>query len=325
MGVVFCGEWADRLLEDRAVSQPWGLERSSLRTLDGAECSVRALHELDAALTDAEVLVGNAALRTGREPHHIRVYGGTLPPGSFISLEEGCYLVSPELMLLLEATRLSAVEWIQLACRYCGTYSLAPWTRTGIIEREPLTTVARLERFFDEARGTYGAKRARAQLKWVVEMSNSPMETNLAMQFYLPCRMGGFGLPTPRMNEEVILDAKASELADGRRTCRIDLYWEVGNKKLGLEYYGRATHEGEALEGRDISRENALDYLGIPVKPVSWEQLRSPDHLELMARWVSNVTGKRVRLERVPLERRTTLLTSTLARGCWVNDRVSPN
>ena len=137
-----------------------------------------------------------------------------------------------------------------------------------------------------------GYRQALKALDYILENSNSPMETVLAMLLCLPCRYGGFGLPKPRMNYAIKL-ASAQARAVGHSMFICDLYWAFAS--FALEYYGREWHTGVEQVAYDARRMGELQYCGVEISVVTFEQIASPGQVELLASKVAKRLGVRLR------------------------------
>lgn len=150
---------------------------------------------------------------------------------------------------------------ISLGYELCGTYVLDDsWDGLTCTEK-PLTSTEKIGRLTDSIHRVTGIKRARNLLKYVNGLSNSPMETVLAMLVSLPTTMGGLGLGPISMNHPVATPV-------GRR--RVDIGFT--RQRVGLEYQGKEFHSIEAA-GRDARRQNKIVGSGFTILNVWYEDL----------------------------------------------------
>lgn len=214
-----------------------------------------------------------------------------LPPGSFRKISPSLFVASPELMFIQMACRLSFVETIRLGCELCGTYIPTP-ANSSSRDRKPLTSKEKIDAFITSMRGRYGVKKAAKALKYVVEYSNSPMETTLELLLCLPNCYGGYGLPVPSMNHPITLTrSEAHEL--GRSVFLCDLFWpEAG---YALEYYGREWHADAQSVAHDALRQSDLHYCGIDIDVVTYEQLQTASQVQILATKVAKRLSIRLR------------------------------
>ena len=159
-----------------------------------------------------------------------------LPPRSLIKIDRSFWTVSPELSFIQIAgdNTWSNFDIISLGYELCGTYVLDDsWDGLTCTEK-PLTSTEKIGRLTDSIHRVTGIKRARNLLKYVNGLSNSPMETVLAMLVSLPTTMGGLGLGPISMNHPVATPV-------GRR--RVDIGFT--RQRVGLEYQGKEFHSIE--------------------------------------------------------------------------------
>lgn len=127
------------------------------------------------------------------------------------------------------------------------------------------------------------------------------METALAMALSMPPRLGGYGLPLPKMNYRVeARKGGADGGAGGKSRPRYylcDLYWP--GKRVDLEYDSDQEHVGPERISADAERRNDLQALGVTPLTATREQVMNDDGLDRLARQVGGALGVRVRAERV--------------------------
>ena len=191
-----------------------------------------------------------------------------LPPRGLIKVDPCFWTTGPELTYIQAASdaTLSDIYIITLGYELCGTYVLDDSWDGLTCTDEPLTSTKKIERFMGSVHRIAGIRRARTMIKYVHDMSNSPMETVLAMLVSLPTTMGGLGLGPIRMNYPVSTPV-------GHR--RIDI--GLPRQHVGLEYQGKQFHSIEAA-GRDARRQNKIAGSGFTILNVWYEDLVD-DHL----------------------------------------------
>ncbi|MBS5451713.1 MAG: hypothetical protein KHY83_11050 [Coriobacteriia bacterium] len=133
------------------------------------------------------------------------------------------------------------------------------------------------------------------------------METVYYMLGFLPCRLGGFGLPAPILNHRIDLSEEA-RLISGRSYHVLDFCWPAFG--FGVEYDGRSVHTREAAFDADRRRTAALLAMGIEELALTAEQLRNDEllaaHMRLVARRIGfrmqrrsyDARGRRLELRR---------------------------
>lgn len=167
-------------------------------------------------------------------------------------------IASPELCCLqmaLQAT-LSRTGALEMECM--GLYGLAPGPR-GFLDRRPLISKEELRIFLDEVQGYRGVNNARRALRWALENSRSPMETNVVIIFTLPLELGGYGFCRPALNYIV------RPTPDERPLCQapsysVDVCWS--RQMVALEYDSYMEHMKREAFDHDGMRRNSLEALG---------------------------------------------------------------
>ena len=232
------------------------------------------------------------------------VWTSPLPPTLLREIQPGLLCAGPELCYAQLASVLDPVELVLLGNELLGTWTPYPPSPYGIVERRALTDVGRMRAALDQLGAHRGVARARRCLDLLAADSASPMESRLAAYFTLPRSMGGYALPAPQLNRSFDEDGRIR--TPDRRAYRGDLCWPEAS--LVVEYDSDAAHTGSERIADDTRRRNALAERGITVVGVTWQQARSFEDLDRVARIVARILGHRMR-ERRPdqLERRMAL------------------
>lgn len=186
-----------------------------------------------------------------------------LPPRALIKIDRSFWTASPELTFIQLAgdNRLNDVDIITLGYELCGTYVLDDsWDGLTCTDR-PLTSTAKIDRLVNSIHRVPGIRRARRMLGHVQDLSNSPMETALAMLVSLPTTMGGLGLGPISMNHPVSTPVGPRHIDIG-----------FPRQRAGLEYQGKQFHTIEAA-GRDARRQNKIVGSGYTILNVWYEDL----------------------------------------------------
>lgn len=185
------------------------------------------------------------------------------PARSIIHLNDTWAVTSPELTFISLASSpdLNLIELALIGYELCGTYVLdASWD--GLVNTDtPCTNVESIRHALD-ALPAYGKpQRARQALDLVLDRSNSPMETVVALLLCAPRRLGGLGLSGAQMNYRIVTPV-------GPR------YVDIAFPKLniGLEYKGRRSHSIERT-ARDDRRQNKLVGSGMSILNIWYEDL----------------------------------------------------
>ena len=213
------------------------------------------------------VIVGSKAFYGMRAGIACHVHAARIPARSFYLVAPDLYVLSPEACFVLMATVLTFVQLVALGDELCGTYCIDAEADGGMRNRRwAPTSVARIQFYIDRATGMHGVDAARRALKYVVDGSNSPRETELEMRLCLPRRVGGYGLVAPLMNHRIDLDEEAARMA-GQDYCLCDLFWPQAN--LDLEYDGEQGHAGERKRVKDVGRRFALEHEGVHERTIT--------------------------------------------------------
>lgn len=193
----------------------------------------------------------------------------------------GGVLVCSAPLLFVQLCRGKTLEQcIKIGSNICGLYSLEPSSPDGIVGRNQLATKEELSTFVKAHPRLRGSRNAAAALPWILERARSPKETELAMAFYLPKRLGGYGFAPPVMNAPVEIDGEAREISDDYSN-EVDVYWP--DQKIGFEYNSYSRHGDARKFGLDRRRALALRSMDIIVEFVTNEQLGDPHQLAVLA------------------------------------------
>lgn len=131
------------------------------------------------------------------------------------------------------------------------------------------------------------SRNASSVMKHIADNSASPMESKLALILSLPMRLGGFGLPLPKLNN-LIVDPETSK----RFYC--DLYWE-GKVRVDLEYDSALFHSTPSKLNKDALRRTNLAKLGIVVLNCNYPTVSNPASLRKTAHTIKKLLGIRNR------------------------------
>ncbi|MGN0077477.1 MAG: hypothetical protein ACI36V_01680, partial [Coriobacteriales bacterium] len=206
-------------------------------------------------------------------------------------LERGLYVSAPAVCYLQLCSTLDLVDCIKLGFELCSTYALTE-NRT-LIESPPLTSKEAIARLAAEY-PCYGKSNAMRALRYVLERSRSPKETELAMKLGLPAALGGFGLASFEMNPQVALGEFGRQITK-KSYCCPDLLWAAN--KLDVEYNGRDWHSFPEQHESDLRRRQALAAEGYTVLTVDQRSIERPEALRPVADEICRITsGRRLRI-----------------------------
>lgn len=217
-----------------------------------------------------------------------RAWSGPTPRGSFWHVRGDFLVCSPEFLAVLMAERLGFLALVEYLHELCGTYSVDPLTG-ALFQREPLTTVARIEGFLDLMPGERGTGIVRRALAYVHDGSASPRETQLAMLLSLPTRMGGFGLGDIALNRGIDVSDNAETSCEMLR-ADVVLPPDRDRKLLGvaIEYESDEWHDelkddrtwlGTSRLANDSMRRRAYVAAGYFAITVTNDEIKDYDEL----------------------------------------------
>ena len=213
-----------------------------------------------------------------------------VPKDSFVRVFNKLYVVSPELLFVQLAHRLSLVELLRVGYELCGTYRMhddAPYYNL-----DPLTSVSRLKSYAQRATELRGASTALKATKWLADGSGSPAETALAIMFKLPARYGGYNLGNPELNYQLALNDTAMHIM-GRPFLHPDFFWL--DAKHPTEYDGKLYHSSREQAEYDERRRNAYAAMGMSVTVLTSRHLCNVDLLDQAVEIIRKNTGIRQR------------------------------
>ena len=236
--------------------------------------------------------VAHARLRRAGGGIETSVRKGPFHPRSFMRIEDGLYVSTPEMAFCEMASVLSLERLIALGFELCGTYRRASTFGLVRYDATPLTSPGALASFIDKSPQFKGMKKARRALPCILAGSASPRESELAMLLCLPYSLGGYGLPHPTMNAEMPLPKNVA--ATGRSSLRCDLYWPAA--RLDVEYDSAEFHSAARLLANDSMRRIALESMDVTSVNLTAEHLRRASLFDEAAQGIARILGKRVRL-----------------------------
>jgi hypothetical protein len=184
--------------------------------------------------------------------------------------------------------------------------------------------VQRLAAFISRAKGLYGANIARKAMRFILDRSRSPRETQLAISLAFPRKLGGQSCRPITLNQVVLLDSKRSAAA-GKDYYEIDLSFPGCN--LGFEYYGKDSHRGPVRMLKDIRRESILGDKGIAIHAVTSSQAENALEIIRLAQVVRRTRGIRRRKTALEDVTRTQRLLNELyhsGRQPWWDADIIP-
>ena len=201
-----------------------------------------------------------------------RVIPKNLPENSFVEVANGVFVASPAMCLLQAAGELPMHKLVQLANNLCAMYVLDPYEYYGQRRREPVTSVEEITNYLQTVRNVHHVREAETAIRYALNRSNSPRETELSTVGFLPWKYGGYGVKTPTLNLDIGLSDTGAEHL-GRKTCCCDMVWL--EEKVVLEYDSNLTHLSPTQHAKDKRRITALSLSGYQVISVTADDVRS--------------------------------------------------
>lgn len=266
-----------------------------VRTLDSAAVSVE---DISAAadgwecLGDGPIhyLTNNPACRNTDFRRHAHLWQGHIPTGSFLRVDKGLFVASPELTFLQCTRGKSLTEAVLLGFELCGGYSLCESALDGFVQHEPLATVASIRDFASRLAAPKHIRRAGGPLRYIYDGAASPAEAATAMRLCLRQKLGGASLGGLELNAEIPVTGAAQDLTQSTRLF-CDIY--LPRHRIDIEYESYRYHSGSSKLAEDSERRGALASLGITVVTVTPRQLYSLEAFSALANHIRKLCGLR--------------------------------
>lgn len=222
----------------------------------GLPCPVTAMSPLDT------IKYHNRFIQTIRRP-------AALPANSFIKLTDRSitgiakdmevYVASPELCFLQAAQAMDLHQLVIFGTDLCGIYINDPNAFYKQRSREPVVTQAQLKHFLEAAVNSYGRRDALRAVNFILDRSNSGMETMLAVLSQLFPSLGGFRVVPPELNKAISMSAEAIRLLGGKILIA-DMVWEL--LRIIIEYDSDISHLTSEQHRKDKRRASAMALSG---------------------------------------------------------------
>ena len=287
----FCMNWI--LCDIQAFDFWFGVQRVTRSISPAALCShveglstsakvpTAELARLGIGSRPLHLLASHRSMQRYSKRHIVHIWSPPYPEGTFVHVSPHIYVLSPIASLMRMSTTMTDTEVLKHLYQLVGSYRIGP---DGLHERPPLMTLEQVRSYISSCNNVNGAKRIRQLLPFIAEGAASPEEAKLAIILVLPERMGGFGLPLPELNRQVIVGT------GGQNETRYpDLLWEVF--KLIIEYLGDEHHNRPDRFGPDAARKTHLQEAGYTVIDVTKFQTARKDELDSIAATARNIMG----------------------------------
>lgn len=284
----FTGSWRSCLLSGRlpVFEVPSAKWAQRLLASDGARLSA----PIDFLATESKHLSFSQTLTSRACPDHVG-------PTDIVALNEHIYVTAPELSLMEAARNLGLGEALRLINEFCGTFATNGGTKRGFSSADPLTSKESLVRFCDAHPSWRQARLFRKPVSHALDGCASPAESSTVLLLCLPVHDGGYGIPAPRMNGDIYLDAESLRLAD-RGYYVGDAVWQDG--KTIVEYDSKSVHTDQDAVAHDYTRKLSLESAGYHVSVVTPKILSDPALFEKVALDTAKRVGHRHRVRMDP-------------------------
>ena len=224
------------------------------------------------------LVVSDPALKHRIRDCRVHVCEGSLPSGSFRRLPGTNLVASPELTFLELAQTYSLWELVEVGNYLCSTFSIDDAGRGYTGRRAQVTTPEQLCRYLDELpQRMRGVRRARQALEYVVELTASPKESQLAMHYHLPAELGGRGPFEIVANQAIQIDEHGQRLLGSGHLVGDLLLPEF---KCDLEFDSIEFHTGRFRLDHTQTRRNVLEATGIKTVSATEGQINTLEKLD---------------------------------------------
>ena len=204
-------------------------------------------------------------------------------------------IASPELCFLQAARYLPMLALIKLGYDLCAIYCFDETKEFHQTGRQPTTDVEEILEFLNRYSDKRGLRNAQKALKYVLNRSNSPMESRLSMIAVLPFYLGGYALRRPELNKRVYLSKQSVPLMRTEYlTC--DMVWE--KEKVIVEYDSNLTHLDVKQHARDKARISALSESGYTIICLTADSIR-PHNIDRTFLSIRSALGMKKRTEEI--------------------------
>ena len=223
------------------------------------------------------LLAPNVVSRISQKEFSCSVKSVHIPENSFVRADDlpgniAVYVACPEYCFFKAASFLSLFELILLGYQLCAKYTIDSNSHYHQRNRAPITNVERISSFLKQCHGAHGVKKALRAISYVLDNSNSPMESIFVMPAILPFYMGGFSLRSPELNKDISLSPKGHALL-GYDKCCCDLVWS--KEKVVGEYDSMLSHMETKQFFHDKKRASALVMSGYKVFNITYEYMNN--------------------------------------------------
>ena len=206
-------------------------KRWSRKLLDSIDLGI----PYDFAGKDLYVATPDNASRLRTRGVDSTIYASGVPNGSFIDLN-GFAISGPELIFAELAGEMHPIEHLMLGHELCGSFCRAaddPYNGRVVYFIEPVTSVEKIRRFLNEAKGIRNIEAARVSAAFLNDNAWSPTESLVAALMRLPIDNLGYDLGKLVLNPRV----KPEHVLPGSKDSRVpDII--IADTPVGVNYDG---------------------------------------------------------------------------------------
>lgn len=249
------------------------------------------------------------------------LWTGELPVGAIREIEGAGTFTSPEMTLLLMARWLPVPRLALAMYEFCGAFTVYKpkaalaeqikqtgaggidyqygWQQvrdskgnlTSLWKRPPLLSIEGLQRFAQVNVGAYGGRSFKRAASMVAGLTRSPLEAEAALLLSASRRLGGYGFKI-KTNHSIRLSRSARRIYQ-HDYCEADIYIESsdGRHIVDVECQGAVVHTGDVAGISDANRTTALESMGISVVQITYQDIHSPERLEIIAQHIASKLG----------------------------------
>lgn len=258
-------------------------------------------HEI-AEAPATEVTVFNKKLRYRRKGKKVH-FCSLKVPAKYKCSYNGLAVVSPELLFLQLAERMSIHQLILLGTLFCAK-------NDGPLS-SPVTTQKKLRICTRRLVGHPGRPKALRAVKYVKDNCCSIMEAQLGLFLSLPNLLGGYAFKGWVYNSPIRLNAECRK-ALGKKYLYPDICFT--NQKIILEYQG-SDHDTQTGVDEDSARFLALESMGYTVIAVTKSHLNNLNRFKLLVVHLAKLLKKRIRIRTHKFAKALVNLRSLLPRA----------
>ncbi|MCF0230448.1 MAG: hypothetical protein HUJ76_12260 [Parasporobacterium sp.] len=207
----------------------------------------------------------------------------------FVSIRSGndtVFIESPELTFLEAAGSMDLIDLILFGYNLCSARLPANTSRPSQTNRFSYTSVQLINDFLSTAGIYKGIRTARLALRYVLDNSNSEIETRLGIMSMLPLHLGGYEMSGLLLNHPVELTTDAKRLTN----CSIihaDLTWPA--RKCAIDYNSDEYHLNSKSHSIDANRIAAFQFSGYRLIPATVKDIRRFEDLDILMTGIRNM------------------------------------